>query len=201
MIHPDTKIQFINESIGYGIFATRLIPKGTIVYVKDSLEIEISPESFLSHSDFIKDQIEKYSYKENQTTRIISWDLAKYVNHSCNPNTLNTGYEFEIAIQDILPGEEMTDDYGMLYLSKEMPCSCGAANCRKSISTSDPSVMIDKWNEALSPALNSLFEVHQPLKDLLSEEVKNELIVHSKSPNPIKNFKNLSFSYDAHLPA
>ena len=38
MIHPNTRLGFVNEEIGYGVFATALIPKGTIVYVKDDLE-------------------------------------------------------------------------------------------------------------------------------------------------------------------
>ena len=50
MIHPNTKIEYINVQIGYGVFATHFIPKGTIVYVKDSLELEITHTSFLQHS-------------------------------------------------------------------------------------------------------------------------------------------------------
>ncbi|MHC5084588.1 MAG: SET domain-containing protein, partial [Planctomycetota bacterium] len=34
MIHPDTELRKVNETIGYGVFATRHIPKGTILYVK-----------------------------------------------------------------------------------------------------------------------------------------------------------------------
>ncbi|MCR9286287.1 hypothetical protein OAF63_02020 [Saprospiraceae bacterium] len=39
MIDPNIRIQYINDDIGYGVFATRMIPKGSAVYVKDSLEI------------------------------------------------------------------------------------------------------------------------------------------------------------------
>ena len=38
MIHPKTTLRFINEEVGYGLYATEFIPKGTITYVKDSLE-------------------------------------------------------------------------------------------------------------------------------------------------------------------
>lgn len=43
MIHPKTELRYINDTVGYGVFATDRIPKGTIVYVKDSLEITVSP--------------------------------------------------------------------------------------------------------------------------------------------------------------
>jgi hypothetical protein len=39
MIHPHTCIRYVNPQIGYGVFATAFIPKGTIVYVKDDLEL------------------------------------------------------------------------------------------------------------------------------------------------------------------
>ena len=45
MLHPDTRLQFIDEDIGYGIFATNFIPAGTITYVKDALEIELDAET------------------------------------------------------------------------------------------------------------------------------------------------------------
>ena len=59
MIHPNTQIQYINDLIGYGVFATEFIPKGTITYVKDSLELEISPADFHNHSLQMQEQIEK----------------------------------------------------------------------------------------------------------------------------------------------
>ena len=50
MIHPHTRIHFINEEMGYGVFATQFIPKGTITYVKDSLELEITLEDYALHT-------------------------------------------------------------------------------------------------------------------------------------------------------
>jgi hypothetical protein len=37
MIHPHTQLQEINETIGYGVIATQVIPKGTIVWILDDL--------------------------------------------------------------------------------------------------------------------------------------------------------------------
>ncbi len=39
MIHSKTELKFINDLVGYGVFATETIPEGTIVYVKDSLKL------------------------------------------------------------------------------------------------------------------------------------------------------------------
>ena len=40
MIHPDTELQFINDKIGYGVVATKLIPKGSITWALDKLDAE-----------------------------------------------------------------------------------------------------------------------------------------------------------------
>ncbi len=38
MMHPHSELRFINESIGYGVFATKFIPKGTITWILDELD-------------------------------------------------------------------------------------------------------------------------------------------------------------------
>lgn len=38
MIHPDTELRFINEKIGYGVVALKLIPRGTITWALDKLD-------------------------------------------------------------------------------------------------------------------------------------------------------------------
>ena len=107
MIHPNTELRHIDDIVGYGVFASKDIPEGTIVYVKDSLELVISPTDYLMHSKEVKDVIDKYSYLDQNGDRIVSWDFAKYVNHCCNCNTISTGYGFEIAIRDTKRGEQI----------------------------------------------------------------------------------------------
>lgn len=94
MIHPNTTIKLISETVGYGVFATAHIPEVTIVYVKDSLEQVVTPAAYLNQSKEMKDVIDKYSYMDQNGDRIISWDFAKHVNHCCNCNTISTGYGF-----------------------------------------------------------------------------------------------------------
>lgn len=60
-------------------------------------------------------------------------NLAKFINHSCNPNCESMIYRREIwvrALRRIKPGEELTFDYGFDILEAlASPCSCGEKQC------------------------------------------------------------------------
>jgi hypothetical protein len=197
MIHPHTRIQFINEDMGYGVFATGFIPKGTITYVKDSLELEITPNDFLQHTPQMQDQIEKYSYIDENGIRIVSWDFAKYVNHCCDCNTMSTGYGFEIAIRDIQPGEEITDEYGIFNMEQEMMLECKRPGCRGLVCSADLDRYYPKWDAALKEALHSFDFVEQPLVPFLDEqtiESLNDYLSGKKEYRSVyylKHFKNV----------
>ena len=81
MIHPNTEIRLVNDHIGCGVFATQPIPMGTLVYVKDKLEIELDPRQYKKLDEAHRQIADKYSYIDERGIRIISWDNAKYVNH------------------------------------------------------------------------------------------------------------------------
>ena len=59
--------------------------------------------------------------------------LDDYVNHSCEPNSgFRAGLDL-VALRDILPGEEVTWDYGTAIDEADFtgfPCCCGASLCR-----------------------------------------------------------------------
>lgn len=191
MIHPSTEIKHVSDVIGYGIFAKKFIPKGTIVYVKDSLEIEVDDEQYAKHSKPMQDVIEKYSYIDERGIRILSWDLGKYVNHNCNRNTISTGYGFEIAIRDIQAGEEITDEYGIFNLDFSFPCGCGATNCRGHIHPEDLDNLAPVWDVEIKNALKSLYSVEQPLLPLVEEGIKKELDAMFADPSKFKSIANL----------
>ncbi len=175
MIHPDTKLIHINDVVGYGLFATAFIPKGTITYAKDPLELEVSPTQMQSFDKPLLDAIEKYSYKDERGYMIMSWDFGKYVNHSCDANTMSTGYGFEIAIKDIHIGDQLTDEYGIFNLEEDMICYCGASNCRKVIQPEDFDNYFDAWDKKIIPALEIMTLVPQPLEYLLEAKTKSDL--------------------------
>lgn len=193
MIHPNTTLKYINESVGYGVFATQLIPKGTIVYIKDSLEIMVSPMDYLLFSPEMQEVIEKYSYIDERGNRIVSWDFAKYVNHCCDCNTISTGYGFELAIRDIQPGEQITDEYGIFNLEKEMYLQCGKESCRKVIRPSDFDEFYQDWDVKIRGALPKLYQVEQPLLPLLDEATRQELDQYFIAPERYKSVYSLKY--------
>lgn len=175
MIHPHTQLRYINDEIGYGVFATRFLPKGTITYIKDSLEVEVTPEQYAGYPTNVREVIEKYSFMDERGVRIISWDHAKYVNHCCHCNTMSTGYGFEIAIRDIEAGEEITDEYGMFNLDYEMRLQCRQVGCRGKVSADDMDRLSTVWDEQVKHALSLWRRVEQPLACLLDTSTLSAL--------------------------
>ncbi|MFH1322158.1 MAG: SET domain-containing protein [Bacteroidota bacterium] len=176
MIHPDTQVKHINKNIGLGVFATRFIPIGTIVYVQDKLErILLRDDPLIYNTDYYE-TIEKYSFTDKNGNRVISWDHAKYVNHNCNANTLCTGWEFDVTVTDIVPGQELSCDYGLLNIEKEMACVCGELNCRLLIKPSDIDQFAGKWNVKIKKVLENLPKVEQPLQKYFSAELVNDVL-------------------------
>ncbi|UXX80852.1 SET domain-containing protein [Reichenbachiella carrageenanivorans] len=193
MIHPKTELKLINQEVGYGVFATDFIPEGTIVYVKDSLELVISPTDYLVHSSEMQEAIEKYSYMDENGNRIVSWDFAKYVNHCCNCNTISTGYGFEMAIRDIHKGDQITDEYGIFNIDKEMELVCGESKCRKKIRPEDFDLLYQKWDDKIKKSIGKLFNVEQPLLPLLDHAVRSELDQFFTNPEFYKSVYALKY--------
>lgn len=193
MIHPHTELRKIDDTVGYGVFATQPIPEGTITYVKDSLELEISPTQFLLHSAEMQETIEKYSYVDPNGTRIVSWDFAKYVNHCCECNTISTGYGFELAIRDIRAGEQITDEYGIFNLDHEMTLVCGQKSCRKQIKPRDFDDHYRVWDEKIRRSIAKLFSVEQPLLPLVDADTRGELDDFFAHPERYKSVYSLRY--------
>ena len=193
MIHPDLELRFINDSIGYGVFAKRFIPAGTITYVKDSLEIEITPEDFLRHSPAMQTVIDKYSYKDERGVKIVSWDIAKFVNHSCNCNTMSTGYGFEMAIRDILPDEEVTDEYGLFNIEDDMVLDCKDEHCRKLVRKDDLDRFHVEWDRKIQKILPRLFVEIQPLMPFLDGKTREMLGAYLENPSEYRSVLNLKY--------
>lgn len=176
MIHPETELRHVSAVVGYGVFARRPIPRGAIVYVRDALEVEITPDHPLMDDPAYRPVIDRYSYMDDHGVRVISWDIAKYVNHCCHANTLSTGYGFEIAIRDIAAGEQITDDYRMfLAPGEEMPLACDLADCRGILRCDEFDQMADTWDRRIREALACLPKVDQPLMPFMDRKLKQSL--------------------------
>ncbi|MGB5273326.1 MAG: SET domain-containing protein, partial [Flavobacteriaceae bacterium] len=116
MIHPNTELKFISREVGYGVVATEFIPAGTITWVLDKLDREFTPSAFEAMSPIYQNILDTYTYRNSDGNFVLCWDLGRYVNHSFNSNCLTSAYDFELAIRDIQPGEQLTDDYGYLNI-------------------------------------------------------------------------------------
>ncbi|MBN2484856.1 MAG: SET domain-containing protein [Bacteroidales bacterium] len=193
MIHPSTELRHISDAIGYGVFATAFIPEGTIVYVKDSLELSFSETEFSQQIPEMREIIDKYSYIDENGNRILSWDFGKYVNHCCNCNTMSTGYGFEIAIRDIHPGEEITDEYGIFNLESEMYLSCNKGICRGIVKPDDFDIYYQKWDKLLKKSLQKILDVNQPLMVFIDKETQKQLHSYLNDPSTYKSVYSLRY--------
>lgn len=191
MIHPHTELRIISPRVGYGVFATQRIPKGTITYIKDQMELVVKPGDFRLSDKKYFDIIEKYSYINNKGHRIVSWDLSKYVNHSCNANSISTGYDFEIALRDIEAGEQLTDEYGIFNLVADMPCECGELLCRSLIKKADFDIFYKEWDKKIKKALSFFQQAQQPLLDFMDEKTHRQLQKYLTGGKPYKSVYNL----------
>jgi len=191
MIHPDTELRKVNEIIGYGVFATQPIAAGSIVYVKDPLEIEIGPDQFARMDPAYQAVVNWFSYIDERGVRIVSWDIAKYVNHCCDPNSISTGYGFEIAIRDIAAGEQITDEYGMFNLPMPLDCCCGSPNCRGRITGEDFNTYGRDWDRQARAALRSFAQVAQPLVKFMDTQMYQDLMKYLNTRRSYRSILSL----------
>ncbi len=169
MLHPASRVAFISPQVGHGAVATEFIPAGTIVWVRDALDQTLTGAQVMRMPAALQRQLKIYSYRDRAGARVLCWDHARFLNHSCQPNCLSPGWEFEIAVRDIEPGEQFTDDYGSLNLEEVLMCSCGHERCRGRVGPGDFEPQIDDWDRALSVAMALIPSVSQPLWELLED--------------------------------
>ena len=170
MIHPKTELRFISNEVGYGVFATDFIPAGTITWVMDKLDREFRPEEFFAMDLVYQNIIDTYTFRNNIGNYILCWDHGRFVNHSFNANCLTTAYDFEIAIRDILPGEQLTDDYG--YLNIKDPFTAADEGTERKIVYPDDLVRYYKvWDQQILKVFGKINAYEQPLRVLIKDEL------------------------------
>jgi hypothetical protein len=175
MMHPATALTYIGPVRGFGIVAKAPIPKGTLIYVLDKLDIVIRPGDPLNNDPLYEEVLTTYAYTEPNGNRILCWDHGKYMNHCCQPNTLSTGFGFEIAIKDIAIGEEVTDHYALLNLEYPMELQCDKPGCNGKIIPGELSIHHEWMDARIKEALAKLRSVPQPLYKLLDRSTKASL--------------------------
>lgn len=174
MIHPDTALRHIDDEVGFGVVAVKKIPKGTVVWVQDHFDQVFSQQQVRQMEPIYQGVVSKYTFRNHEGDHILCWDFGKYVNHSFESNCLTTGYEFEIAIRDIEPGEELTDDYGYLNISANFEVR-GASAERKTFYPDDLLRYHKLWDGILIESIPFMLQVPQPLGSLISDETWQEI--------------------------
>lgn len=174
MMHPDTEVQFISDEIGYGVVATRFIPKGTITWVQDELDQVYTPGEIEEMRELTRQMVDKYTFRNNKGNFVMCWDISKYVNHSFKSNCLSTAYDFEIAIRDIQAGEELTDDYGYLNVTEAFKAKDEGTE-RTTVYPDDLVNFHGEWDRKLEEAMPLINSVDQPLMQLIEPAVKQQL--------------------------
>jgi len=103
---------------GTGLFADEFIKKGTIVWRwEEGFDLRVPEEDLKKLSGPARDTFLKYCYFSKRSNRfVLCFDDARFINHSDTPNLKNVfapdaGEDFDIAVRDIHPGEEITGDY------------------------------------------------------------------------------------------
>lgn len=192
MIHPDTEIRFINDIVGYGVVATKLIPKGTITWVQDSLDSIYTPEQAQRLSPLMRNYLETYCFTNSKGDKVLCWDYAKYINHSFVPSCFSTAYDFEIAIRDIQPGEQLTDDYG--YLNLEEPFAAMDEGVQRKVVYPDDILTFHKeWDELIKDNLQYIFAAEQPLLPFVPEKTWNEFQKLEHNPGEMVSILNCHY--------
>jgi len=187
MIHPKTELKFISKEVGHGIVATEFIPAGTITWVLDILDREITPKEFDSMDINYQEIVDTYTYRNKNGNRVLLWDNGRFVNHSFNSNCLLTAYNFEVAIRDIQAGEQLTDDYG--YLNIIEPFRGADEGTKRKVVYPDDNLRYHKiWDNQLLNVFDKIPQLNQPLKKFMSNElwedieaIANKLLCRRKS--------------------
>jgi hypothetical protein len=187
MIHPSTELRWVNEVIGYGVFATQPIPKGTIIWVRDELDQTFTPEQISRMDEPYREVLDKYTFVDAKGMIVLCWDHSRFFNHSCTTNCLSAGYDFELAVRDIATNEELTDDYGTLNLRAPFLCACQSPSCRKQIAPDDMERLAEGWDALVRPVFSLIPQLPQPLWPLLKEKAEVELAL--KHPERLRSIR------------
>jgi len=193
VIHPSTQLRYINNQIGFGVFATKFIPKGTIVWALDPLDQILHPSVLQEVDPHRKAMIQKYAYRNERGEYVLCWDLGRYVNHSFHANCMGTAYNCEISIRDINPGEQLTDDYGTLNVEEPFKVLKEEGTNREIVYPDDLLNYHKQWDQQVIDALAYFNQVEQPLLHLIAPDTVKKLKIAAIEKSLVDSIKSIYF--------
>ena len=107
---------------GIGLFANQDVLKGELIWKMTSISVfKITPDRYKALSQIEKDFItdKDYYWLDEHGNYLIPIDDSRFVNHSNNPNIIETDENFCFASRNINQNEELTIDYKTL-IPKEL---------------------------------------------------------------------------------
>lgn len=132
---PKAEVRHVGEH-GHGSFAVQPIAAGEVVaafggYVVPGDRLDDFDDARVSRSIQIADDLYLLA-----SPVVEDGDL---VNHSCDPSCGLQGETVLVAKYDLMPGDELTFDYGTCDASPydEFDCACGAPRCRGRVTGDD----------------------------------------------------------------
>lgn len=123
---------------GRGLVAVEPIAAGEIVAIKaghvvDTDTLRALPEKLQNSEVQIADGFHLAALDDDEYE-----DVMLFLNHSCEPNVGFLGNIVLVAMRDIGAGEELSTDYALFDMhDDEMPCRCGTASCRGTVTGRD----------------------------------------------------------------
>ncbi len=175
MIHPDTELRFISPEKGFGVVATKFIPKGTITWVLDPLDRIFTPGEIFNLDPVFKEKVHTYTYRDHEGNFVLCWDNSKFINHGFHSNCVTTAYNFELAVRDIRAGEELTDDYGYLNVTEPFPCLPEPGTDRTMVMPDDLLHFHGEWDAKLKEAFKNFNHVPQPFLHLVDPHFRGKV--------------------------
>ncbi len=184
MIHPDTELRLAGGGIGYGVFATRPIARGTVTWTRCAFDRVFDAAEVRAMAPGYREVLSNYAYIDAGGRFVLCWDLARYVNHSCEPTSLGVGPDVEIAVGDIAAGDQLTSEYGALNPVASLVCRCGAQTCRGVVRADDAVRYGGEWDARVRSALPAAIHVDQPLWPFVAEPDLLRSIIDGRLPLP-----------------
>lgn len=158
-------------SKGLGLFASEFIPQGTVIWFpcKKCSYYPSHQLSLLSNADF--QMLNELGYTTYDNGILLPCSNACYMNHSCDPNVLDYGLDFGVAVKDIKANDEICCDYHAWDTEEfEMVCKCNSKNCLGNISPRKCDSNIKRtWSSAVQTTLTKMKNIKQPLHNQLLE--------------------------------
>ena len=117
---------------GLGLFATRPIKKNSRIaeYKGPLLDTKEATKAESGGNRYLYEINKRWTIDGTRRSNI-----ARYANHSCNPNADTYNVKLRVfirALRNIKPGEEIVYDYGIDYLKNVIGRSnCKCSRCRK----------------------------------------------------------------------